>query len=166
MFLRRWLLVTVLVLPFTFARADDADDVADVPSQDLRAGGDAQKRYFLIGPAKDAKAPAAGYGLVVILPGGDGSANFHPFVKRIFKNSLPEGYIAAQPVSVKWTAAQKIVWPTNALEADGQKFTTEEFIAAVVEDVGRKHALDRKKVFALGWSSSGPAAYTAIMQEK
>jgi hypothetical protein len=91
MSVRRWLIAAVFILPLTAVRADDADDVADVPSQDLRAGGDAQKRYFLIGPAKDAKAPAAGYGLVVILPGGDGSADFHPFVKRIFKNSLPEG---------------------------------------------------------------------------
>jgi predicted esterase len=142
--------------------------VADVPSQDLRAGGDSDKRYFLIGPAKGSKAPAAGRGLVVILPGGDGSAEFHPFVKRIFKNSLPEGYVAAQPVAVKWSEKQMVVWPTEGLKklVKDAKFTTEEFVAAVVEDVGTKHALDRKRVFVLGWSSSGPAAYAAVLQEK
>jgi predicted esterase len=164
----RWLVAVTLMLPLVVARADDADDVADVPSQDLRAGGDSQKRYFLIGPAKDAKAPAAGHGLVVILPGGDGSADFHPFVKRIFKHALPDGYVAAQPVAVKWTANQQVVWPTDGLKklVKESKFTTEEFIAAVVEDVGKKHALDRKRVFVLGWSSSGPAAYSALLKEK
>src|SRR5262245_47675447 len=86
------------------------DDVADVPSQDLRAGKDDNKRYFLIGPAKDAKAPKDGYGLVLILPGGPGTADFHPFVKRIYKNALPEGYVAAQPVAVKWADKQEVVW--------------------------------------------------------
>ena len=33
------------------------NDVADIPSQDLRAGKDGNKRYFLIGPAKDSKPP-------------------------------------------------------------------------------------------------------------
>ena len=42
------------------APADPLADVADVPAQDLRAGGDEKKRYFLIG-AKE--APAAGRGI-------------------------------------------------------------------------------------------------------
>src|SRR5262249_42979507 len=77
---------------------DPLADVADIPSKELKAGGDADKRYFLIGPNKDAKGPTDGYGLVVILPGGDGSAEFNPFVRRIYKNALPDGYLAAQPV--------------------------------------------------------------------
>jgi predicted esterase len=138
-----------------------------VPSRDLRAGGDAQKRYFLIGPAKDAKSPDAGRGLVVILPGGDGSADFHPFVKRIFKYALPDGYLAAQPVAVNWSGHKQYVWPTASLKDRKElKFTTEEFIASVVEDVAKNHALDRKRVFVLGWSSAGPPAYSALLQEK
>jgi hypothetical protein len=54
---------------------DPLADVADIPSQELRAAGDADKRYFLIGPKKEAKPPTEGYGLVVIMPGGDGSAD-------------------------------------------------------------------------------------------
>ncbi len=166
---RRWLAVALaLSLAPVAARAGDADDVADVPSRDLRAGGDAHKRYFLIGPVKDTKAPPAGRGLVVVLPGGDGSADFHPFVKRIAKYALPDGYLAAQPVAVKWTDDQQIVWPTAGLKrlVPDAKFTTEEFVAAVVEDVAKGQPIDRKRVFVLGWSSGGPAAYAAVLQEK
>ena len=53
---RRWLVTVALTFALApaAARADDAADVADVPARDLRAGGDAQKRYLLIGPAKEA----------------------------------------------------------------------------------------------------------------
>jgi predicted esterase len=145
--------------------ADPLADVADIPSQDLRAAGDGDKRYFLIGPGKDAKPPSAGHGLVVILPGGDGSADFHPFVRRIYKNALPDGYLAAQPVAPKWTPEQAIVWPTKTNPVAKMKFPTEEFIDAVIEDVAKKHKIDRTRVFTLSWSSSGPAAYAASLQE-
>ena len=75
----------------------------EVPSEKLRAGGDENKQYFLIGAAKDKKAPKDGFGLVVIMPGGDGSAEFHPFVKRLYEHALPGGYLAAQLIAVKWT---------------------------------------------------------------
>jgi predicted esterase len=146
------------------ARAQD--DIADVPSQDLRAGKDKQKRYFLIGPPRGAKAPKGGHGLVVILPGGPGTADFHPFVKRLWKNALPEGYLAAQPVTVKWKEDQEVVWPTAKNKAEGMKFTTEEFIDAVIDDVASRHKLDKARVFTLSWSSSGPAAYAASLTSK
>jgi predicted esterase len=148
------------------APAAGQDDVADVPSKDLSAGKDPQKRYFLIGPAKDVRTPNDGFGLVVILPGGDGSADFHPFVKRLFKNALPRGYLAAQPVALKWTDGQEIVWPTAKSKVEGMKFTTEEFIDAVIEDVARQHKTYRSRVFTLTWSSSGPAAYAASLTSK
>ncbi|HEY1379795.1 MAG TPA: hypothetical protein VGF55_23535, partial [Gemmataceae bacterium] len=145
---------------------DPLADVADVPAQDLRAGGDTDKRYFLIGPMKDSKPPADGYGLVVIMPGGDGSADFHPFVRRIVKNALPDRYLAAQPVAVKWTADQEIIWPTKTNPVDKMKFSTEEFVGAVIEDVAKKHKVDRSNVFTLSWSSSGPAAYATALRDK
>jgi predicted esterase len=148
------------------AQEDPLADVADIPSQDLRAAGDADKRYFLIGPKKDARPPAQGYGLAVILPGGDGSADFNPFVRRVFKNALPDGYVAAQPVAVKWTADQQIVWPTRTNPVAGMKFGTEEFIDAVIGDVAKRHKLDRTRVFTLAWSSGGPAAYATSLRDK
>lgn len=142
------------------------DDLADIPARDLTIGKDKNKRYFLIGPKKEAEAPKEGFGLVVILPGGPGTADFHPFVKRIYKNSVPEGYVVAQPVAVKWTDDQEIVWPTAKVKAEEMKFTTEEFIESVIDDVAAKHKLDPRKVFTLSWSSSGPAAYAASLSSK
>src|SRR5262245_14481440 len=139
------------------------DDVADVVSRDLRAGKDSHKRYFLIESPKAGTAPKEGYGLLVVLPGGDGSADFHPFVKRISKNAVPEGYVVAQPVAVKWTEGQEIVWPTAKDRVEGMKFSTEEFIDAVIEDVAGKYKLDPRRVFTLTWSSSGPAGYAASL---
>jgi predicted esterase len=139
------------------------DDVADVVSQDLRAGQDEHKRYFLIEPPRRIKAPKKGYGLLVVLPGGDGSADFHPFVKRIYQNAVPDGYVLAQPVAVQWTAKQAIVWPTAKNRVEGMKFSTEEFVEAVIKDVAGKYQLDPERAFTLTWSSSGPAAYAASL---
>jgi predicted esterase len=138
----------------------------DVSSQKFKAGGDDKKEYFLIGATKDRKAPKDGFGLVVIMPGGDGSAEFHPFVKRLFQQALPEGYLAVQPVAVQWTDDQEVVWPTAGLKVDKMKFTTEEFVAAVIADVAKTHKLDPTRTFTLSWSSSGPAAYAISLQEK
>jgi predicted esterase len=145
---------------------DPLADVADIPSQKLQIGKDENKNYFLIGPGKNATPPAQGYGLFVILPGGDGSADFHPFVKRIYKYALSDRYLVAQPLAVKWTSDQGIVWPTKTNTVDEMEFSTEEFIEAAIEDVARKHKIDRTRVFTLCWSSSGPAAYAAALQNK
>jgi uncharacterized protein (TIGR03067 family) len=142
---------------------DPPEDVADVPSRRLRAGGDDNKRYYLIGAAPKAKGPEGGYGLIVVLPGGDGGADFNPFVRRIWKNGLPEGYLVAQPVAVKWRAKQEVTWPTKKLPDAGMKFGTEEFVSEVVKDVARRHTIDRGRVFALGWSAGGPAAYAVSL---
>jgi len=142
------------------------DDVVDVPSKKLHAGGDSSKAYFLIGPGKDDKRPDQGYKLLIVIPGGDGSESFHPFVKRIYKYALPEGYLMAQLVAVKWTPDQQIVWPHKMNTVSGMKFSTEEFIDAVVADTGKYHKLDTKYVFTLAWSSGGPAAYAASLQHK
>ena len=158
--------VVVLMLLAVVAGAyGQAEDVADIPSQDLRVGGDENKRYFLIGPKRGAREPREGYGLVVVMPGGSGTADFHPFVKRIYKHALPERYLVAQPVAVKWTPGQRIVWPTRTHPVPKQEFSTEEFVEAVVKDVQEEHTVDERFIFTLTWSSSGPAAYAISLQE-
>jgi predicted esterase len=139
------------------------DDIADIGSQDLRAGKDENKRYFLIEPPKTNKEPKKGYGLLIVLPGGAGGADFQPFIKRIYKNAVPEGYVLAQLVAVKWTEKQEIVWPTATSRVPGMKFSTEEFVDAVIDDLTGKYKLDPERVFTLTWSSSGPAAYAASL---
>ena len=115
----RFLVVTsALVSLLSGQRLAAQDGVADIASQDLRAGKDERKRYFLIEADKGGKAPDKGYGLLVVLPGGNGGADFHPFIKRIYKHAVPPGYLLAQPVAVKWTDGQKIVWPTDKNRAE------------------------------------------------
>ncbi|MCI0342121.1 MAG: hypothetical protein L0216_13425 [Planctomycetales bacterium] len=155
------------------------DDLPDVPSRDLRVGADPAKkkegnpkqRYFLVGPREKGKAPKEGYGLLVVMPGGDGSAEFHPFVKRVYKNVLCEKpfadrYLLAEPVAVMWTEEQQIVWPTEKSKVEKQEFSTEAFVEAVIADVRRTQKLDASRIFTLTWSSSGPAAYAISLQER
>ena len=39
-------------------------------------------------------------------------------------------------------------------------------IAAVVDDMAKRHKIDRRHVFGLGWSSGGPPLYAASLQPK
>lgn len=148
------------------AIAADDDDVADLPYQDLKVKEDASRRYFLIGPRKEAKPPREGFGLLVVMPGGDGGAGFLNFVRRICKNALDETWIAAQLVSVKWKEDQQIIWPTGGNRVEGMKFTTEEFVESVVEEVKKRLKVNPRRVLVLAWSSSGPAAYAISLQQK
>ena len=140
-------------------------DIADIDSKELHAEGDLNKRYFLIGAGKDDKPLKEGYNLIVIMPGGNGSDKFHPFVRRIYKNALGDKFLVAQPVAFKWHASQKIVWPTKVNPTHSQKFATEDFIEAVIQDVKKHHQINKRNIFTLSWSSSGPAAYAISLQK-
>jgi len=100
---------------------------------------------------------------VVVLPGGDGSADFHPFVRRIQEHALDGSYVVAQPLAVRWTSDQQIVWPTHKHPVTGMKFSTEEQVAKVVDDVASRHQLNREQVYLLAWSSGGLAAYATLL---
>jgi predicted esterase len=163
--LPKLLIAAVLTASFAPARhalAQDNADVDKIPSADRTVPGQAKQRYFLIGDTKR-EAPAGGFALLLVLPGGDGSAEFNPFVKRIYENALPEGYLVAQLVAVASTNQNQIVWPTAKLKDPKQTFTTESFIANVVTDVKKTIKVDDARVFTLSWSSGGPAAYAASM---
>jgi predicted esterase len=126
---------------------------------ELKIKGDAIGRYLLVPPGTE---PA---GLLVVLPGGDGSADFHPFVNRIGQTALEEKYAVAQPLATKWRPDQEIVWPTLSDRVPGMKFATEELVAKVIGDVAAKHKIDRRKIYLLAWSSGGPAAYAIALHK-
>lgn len=156
--------------PPTADRADDVeigDDVKDVPARDLHALGDPQRRYFLIGADPKAKAPAAGFGLLLVLPGGSGDANMTSFVRRVWKECCPKDLLVAELVSVHWPGTE-VVWPTRYAKIAAAKFTTEEFVDAVLQDVVKeqKQKIDPARIYQLGWSSGGPAEYAIALQEK
>lgn len=140
-------------------------DVEDIPSTKREIAANKRMTYFLIPPAAKTK-PKNGYGLLVLLPGGGGGEGFHPFVKRIRKHAVPDDVVVAQLIATKWTDRQAIVWPTEKNKVDMQEFSTEEFIDAVVTDAQAVHTIDKKRVYGMGWSSSGPAIYAAALLEK
>lgn len=149
-------------------RIPGAADVDDIPTTNNFAGGDRNKRYLLSGPLPGSKSPANGYKLFVILPGGDGSADFHPFLKRVYRNSFGEEYLIVQLVARRWQTDTEnwIVWPTSQLRVPGMQFTTEDFIEDVIGEVKKKQKIDAKSVYVCGWSSSGPGLYPYLLGKK
>jgi predicted esterase len=150
----------------TAGEGEEAAPEDDIKTEDLRAGKDEKKRFLLHGPKKDAKTPADGWRIAVVMPGGPGGAEFQGFVRNILRQALSDEYVVIQPVAVKWTEAQEIVWPTKTNPAAEMKFTTEEFVEAAIADVKKKMKVDPRHVYTLSWSSSGPAAYAISLQEK
>jgi predicted esterase len=157
---------------FAFAAAALAPAQGGAPPEELPAaedrqvGGDAHMRYFRIGPSGDpTKRPAPGYRLLLVLPGGDGSAEYKTFVQRIAANAVGEHTVVAHLVAPVWTKdqADRVVWPTAGSRVEGMRFTTEQFVAAVIRDVERELPIDPARVFTLSWSSSGPAAYAVSL---
>jgi predicted esterase len=144
--------------------ASAQEDVADVPSKRLSLPADPNLAYFLISPT-GAEVPAEGYGLLVIMPGGDGGPGFHPFVKRICKYALGGRYVAAQPIAVKWSPRQEIVWPTKNDGLAYAKVTTEQFVDEVIKSVRGQYKINPRRIFTLTWSSSGPAGYAISLQK-
>lgn len=122
--------------------------------------GDEQAKYILHGPSV---LPDGPIGVLIVLPGGDGSEDFTPFVRRIAENELPPGFVLAQLVAVRWTEDQQVVWPTRGLSVEGMRFSTEDFIASVLEDLRSVNAVDPSRTFVMGWSSGGPPAYSAAL---
>ena len=140
---------------------------AHFKGEDLRAADDEQKRFFLFGLKPQAAATRAGFKLLLVLPGGDGSAEFNSFVESIHRQALPDDFVVAQLVAPKWSAeqAEKFVWPRVGNPVPEARFTTEEFILDVIKEVKDRYPIDSKSIFALGWSSGGPPVYAAALMK-
>jgi hypothetical protein len=144
-------------------------EATDVPQpEEIVVGGDEHMRYLLHVPDKDAKEPADGWRVLVVMPGGDGSADFAPFVGRIRQNALGKEWVLVQLVAPKWDDKQgeKNVWPTEKRPWPGMKFSTEKFLDAVLDDFAKRRKIDAKFVYTLTWSSSGTTAYALALEPK
>jgi len=154
------ILAAFAVAPLTGVFAQEApDDIADMKVQDLRAGGDEKKRYFVI--QRPTEPPKDGWRTLFVLPGGSGDAQFQPFVTRIAKNALPDGYLVVQLVAPVWSAqqAKNLVWPSRKSGVPEMKFSTSDFFLAVRSELAKAHKLDPRYSFTLTWSSSGTSGY-------
>ena len=160
-------MITTILLALLSVGATPRQDDPPAP-QDLKIGGDAHKRYLLHGEEKDAKVPAGGWKLLVVMPGGDGSAEFAPFVGGIRENALGKDWLIAQMVAPVWAEeqAEKNVWPTKLTPWPKMEFTCEELFADVLADVEKGRKIDPKCIVTLAWSSSGKLAYSLALQEK
>ena len=159
-------MIATMVLALTACPCPVQDD-PPAPLE-VTIGGDEHKRYLLHGGSKDAKAPASGWKVLVVMPGGDGSAEFAPFVGRIRENVLGKDWLLVQLIAPVWAKEQseKNVWPTKLSPWPKMEFTCEELFAAVLEDVAKDRKLDPKYLITLAWSSSGTLAYALALQEK
>lgn len=139
---------------------EEDEEFADIPSLSKQAGDQDKMRYFQIGPAKSIEKPEDGWKVLVILPGGDGSAEFNSFCRRIHKYAIPQDYVAVQLVAPVWKEDDnRTVWPTAHLSTEDGDFTTEEFIRDCVKQLASDLEINHDFVFTLGWSSGGPAVY-------
>ena len=155
--MRVFILYLLLGLPEVLANADD--NVATLTAVEGNA-----KQEYILNDHSAGEVPEGGYNLLLVLPGGDGSADFQPFVTNIGKHAAGPEYLVAQLISVKWTSGQQIIWPTEESEVEDAEFTTEQFLEAVIGDVGKSHKLNAEHIYTLSWSSGGPAAYAASLE--
>jgi predicted esterase len=149
------------VVPADGETIDIPEKAPPTPDLDLTAEGDGRKRYFLTGPKGGDVEPEAGYGLLLVLPGGTGGADFRPWVRERYGDWVDAGWVTAQLVAPVWDPGNedRVVWPSEEATQAAMRFTTEAFVNAVVADVGKRVKIDPTRIVAAGWSSSGPALY-------
>lgn len=134
--------------------------------QDHFIGTNTMQRYFLIEHKSVIQSNAA-RGLVLILPGGPGSAEFLPFCANVLTlYGIPTNFVAAELVAPQWSQDEnRVVWPGRAFPDPQAKFSSEQFLQAVIKDVCRLRKIDERYVFTLGWSSSGHVLYSVAASE-
>lgn len=174
---RLWLLCVFALLTSNGSKAGeengalpDADDVKDVPAIEVRLSKsgkvekDGPMHFAIIGLDAKKKAPDGGYRVLIVLPGGAGTMDFHPFVKRIHQNVLDDDWITIQLERPFFAAKQadEKVWPTKTDPWPGQVFAVEDLVKAAFDYTKKQTKIDAKYVFMLGWSSSGPACYATM----
>ncbi|MBI2921804.1 MAG: hypothetical protein HYY18_12030 [Planctomycetes bacterium] len=139
----------------------------ELPHEDLKAGNDAKKRYFLIGPSPKVTIGAEGYGLIVMIPGASQTGeDWLPKAKE-YAQALPnERYLFAFPCSVIWNEKQTNPWPTAKTPEKGMKFCTEDFLEAVVADVKARHKVNVRRVFLYGYQWGAFPAYAAGLRPR
>jgi predicted esterase len=145
---------------------------ADAPAvlaavEERKAGGDEMKRYFVIRHQLATNEMPGAFGLLLVLPGGAGGADFLPFCTNVIVPfGTPKDFITAELVAPVWGKQDEssIVWPGKAFPNKDARFTTEEFIAAVIEDLCKLYKIHDGWVFTLGWSSSGHALYSSSFE--
>jgi hypothetical protein len=88
-------------------------------------------------PHPETEPPDGGWGLVVVLPGGDGSDALQPVVTDLARQAMPPGYFVGQLVAPKWSEEADAVWLTSDSLPEAAEFSTGSFVGAAVEYLAR-----------------------------
>jgi predicted esterase len=158
----RWQRRTFSVPAAKDAIVEVAREQAPTADRELLAGDDPKKRFFFTGPKAGDVEPEGGWGVVLVLPGGDGGEGFREWVRERYDDWIGAGFVWAHLVAPVWKPSQDVVWPIAPSPPDGRTFTTETFVADVVQACAKQVRLDPRKVLAVGWSSSGPALWRLL----
>jgi len=129
---------------------------------------DARRAYYLLLP--EDTGPRRSLHLVLTMPGGSGqAADFLPWLTRV-RDGLGDDFALAALSAPEWSADQteRVVWITDYWRGKfpEAKFSTEEFLRDVLDDVKRRKEFRVESVLLFGWSSSGPAVYAASSESK
>ncbi|MGE0143440.1 MAG: hypothetical protein AB7I19_10360 [Planctomycetota bacterium] len=124
-----------------------------------------RSRYFLI-PPRAVETVSESRQLLVVLPGGDGSAEFLPFVENGIAHQVSDDCVVAMLTATKWTDDQNTIWASDHSPVKGMGYTTEAFVNAVVETLSKEFSVQPAAVAVLAWSSSGPTIYSMLVDSK
>jgi predicted esterase len=152
---------------FALALWSQAQEISSAVSvQQRTAGTNSEQEYFLI-EHKSGTEPGKALGLILILPGGPGSADFLPFCANVLMlYGIPADFVVAELVAPQWSKDEnRVVWPGRAFPDPHSQFTSEEFLAAVTKDVCGLRKIDERYIFTLGWSSSGHVLYSVSLSD-
>ncbi|PWU20292.1 MAG: hypothetical protein C5B50_04310 [Verrucomicrobia bacterium] len=138
----------------------------EVEVQTRTVGTIIAQKYFLI-ERKSSAGDGKPRGLILILPGGPGGEDFLPFCANVLtRYAVPAEFVVVELVAPQWSKDEnRVVWPSKAFPDSAAKFTSEEFVAAVIEDVRRLRKIDERYIFTLGWSSSGHVLYAVSLSD-
>lgn len=137
-------------------------EIESIKILDKSVNGNAY-RYIRGGLAQ----PAEGFKLAIFLPGGDGSVEFSPFIRRVFfAMGETKGFVYAQGIAPKGPGSENLVWPIARNQREGTKFTTEDYVRDIISDVKKQTKIDPKHIYVIGWSSGGPPAYASLLRNK
>ncbi|HZN41036.1 MAG TPA: hypothetical protein VFD82_19675 [Planctomycetota bacterium] len=152
--------VALIVLAGALSSSAPAQDGAS-KAQERTIAELPRSLWFLL-PPREAPPRSKELGLVVVLPGGTGSRDFLGFVEGGLLAQAPGDCVGALVTATKWTDDQQVVWPTAADKVPGMKYTTEEYVGAVVAAVEKEYAIDPARRVVVAWSSSGAAMHPLL----
>jgi predicted esterase len=136
---------------------------------DLRkVDNDDGKRWILHTPL-GTSPPERGWGLLVVMPGDDGSEGFAPFVHDTIQHAAGPEYVVVQMIAPPLPAGAEperaVVWPREQLKDPRVDFTMESVVNAAVDVVLTERVIDPQRVWMMGWASGGPPSYTMALEK-